>query len=413
MDWFTGILSILLFCLLIFIFWRYHVLRQRLGEYNRLIRRSIEAVPDLSMLPPDLPGLEDLSNAVKNLGMEFTRQLSSVTTDRTRLASILEQMTDGVIIANADGLITFINPAAGRMLETKSALGHRVVEVLRHYQLVEAWQRCQATLVAQDETVEITAQHTFLHMVALPDSQTSGVLLLLQDLTPLRRLESVRRDFISNVSHELRTPLASLKALTETLQDGALADAEAAPRFLGRMEKEVDALIQMTQELLDLSRIESGQVNLEFLPVDPSQLLHSCAERMRAQAERAGLNITIAVPPDLPRVRADSARLEQVLVNLLHNAIKFSPVGGMLTLSAAREDGFVRFSVTDTGQGIAEEDLERVFERFYKSDRARSGGGTGLGLSISRHIIQAHGGSIWAESREGRGSTFHFSIPVS
>ncbi len=180
-----------------------------------------------------------------------------------------------------------------------------------------------------------------------------------------------------------------------------------------RMETEVDALTQMTQELLDLSRIESGQINLEFLPVNPSWLLHTCADRMRAQAERAGLSISANTSPNLPEVRGDGGRLEQVLVNLIHNAIKFTPVGGMITLVAEEQGKFIHFSVSDTGQGIPTEDLERIFERFYKSDRARSGGGTGLGLSISRHIIQAHSGRIWAESREGRGSTFHFTIPMA
>jgi two-component system phosphate regulon sensor histidine kinase PhoR len=292
-------------------------------------------------------------------------------------------------------------------------MGRTVAEVLRQHQLVEAWQRSRASGEAQEESVELPARRQFLHLVVLPDPQTGGSLLLVQDLTRVRRLETVRRDFISNVSHELRTPLASLKALTETLRDGALADLQAAPRFLGRIETEVDALTQMAQELLELTRIESGQVPLELTEVDAAKLLHSAAERMRAQAERAGLTLTVEAAANLPKVRAEAARLEQVLVNLIHNALKFTGPGGSVTLSAESDGQFVRFSVKDTGAGIPEDDLPRIFERFYKSDRARSSGGTGLGLSIARHIVEAHGGKIWAESVEGRGSTFFFTIPAT
>jgi two-component system phosphate regulon sensor histidine kinase PhoR len=413
MDWFLVILVGLLLTACLVLAWRYRHLTHNLAKYNNLLRHSSAEGRHPDNLPSDFPGVEELSNAVKNLADGFTTQLTSVEEDRARLSSILEKMTDGVIIADEHGQVAFINPAAQRIFGVDNAVGHRVTEVLHHFQLVEAWQRCIATRKTQDETVELPTQRFYLHLIAIPDSRTGDVLLLLQDLTPFRRLESVRRDFISNVSHELRTPLASLKALTETLRDGALEDSEAAPRFLMRMETEVDALTQMTQELLDLSRIESGQINLEFLPVNPTRLLHTCADRMRAQAERAGLSITVNASPNLPGVRGDGGRLEQVLVNLIHNAIKFTPVGGMITLAAEEEGKSIHFSVSDTGQGIPAEDLERIFERFYKSDRARSGGGTGLGLSISRHIIQAQGGRIWAESREGRGSTFHFSIPMA
>jgi two-component system phosphate regulon sensor histidine kinase PhoR len=223
----------------------------------------------------------------------------------------------------------------------------------------------------------------------------------------------VRRDFISNVSHELRTPLASLRALTETLQDGALEDPQAAHRFIARIQTEVDALSQMAAELLELTRIESGQVPLEFTTVAPKTLIESAVDRMRAQTERAGLSLQVEIPPTLSDVRADIRRLEQVLVNLIHNSVKFTSPGGTVTLFAAVELGFVRFAVRDTGVGIPADDLLRIFERFYRVDRSRSGGGTGLGLSIARHIVEAHGGKIWAESEEGRGSTFYFTIPVA
>jgi two-component system phosphate regulon sensor histidine kinase PhoR len=291
-------------------------------------------------------------------------------------------------------------------------IGHSITEVVRNHQLVEAWRRCQQTREMQSESVELPARRQFLQLIAIPDTHASGSLLLIQDLTRVRRLETVRRDFISNVSHELRTPLASLKALTETLQDGALSDPEAGPRFLGRISTEVDALTQMAQELLDLSRIESGQVELILAPLAPKSLIDSAAERMRMQAERAGLKLSIKCSDGLPNIRADKSRLEQVLVNLIHNAVKFTKPGGEIVIEAESATGGIRFAVRDSGVGIPAESLSRIFERFYRVDKSRTGSGTGLGLSISKHIIEAHNGKIWAESDEGRGSVFYFMIPI-
>lgn len=235
--------------------------------------------------------------------------------------------------------------------------------------------------------------------------------MVFHDITRVRHLETVRKDFISNISHELRTPLASLKALTETLQDGALEDKNVANHFLNRIEIEVDSISLIVQELLELSRIESGIVPLELEVVDPAQLINIAVDRLRLQAENSGLSLNLNCPENLPPVLADFSRLEQVLVNLLHNAIKFTSSGGSITVGCSYTGEQVLFSVSDTGVGIPSEDIPRIFERFYKADRARAGGGTGLGLAISKHIVEAHNGEIWAESIEGKGSTFHFSIP--
>jgi two-component system phosphate regulon sensor histidine kinase PhoR len=392
--------------------WWYFHLRQNMDAFARTIRRAIQEGLPAASLPEDEAGLEELSNAVRTLAESLESRWLEVDAERAKLAAVLDRMTDGVLIADPDGHVTFLNPAAERLFDAPAALGRTVVEIVRQHQLVEAWRRSCETGEAQEESVEVPALRQFLQLVILPDQQTGGSLLLVQDLTRVRRLEKIRRDFISNVSHELRTPLASLKALTETLRDGALDDPKAAPRFLGRIETEVEALTQMAQELLDLTRIESGQVPLDLKSAAPGKLLASAADRMRAQAERTGLTLTVESAMDLPEVRADAARLEQVLVNLVHNALKFTAPGGKVILSAGAQGGFVRFAVRDTGVGIPEEELERVFERFYKADRARSSGGTGLGLSIARHIVEAHGGRIWAESAEGRGSMFYFSIPI-
>jgi two-component system phosphate regulon sensor histidine kinase PhoR len=239
-----------------------------------------------------------------------------------------------------------------------------------------------------------------------------GYLVILQDLTRIRRLETVRRDFISNISHELRTPLAGLKALVDTLRGGAIKDPPAAKRFLKRMDAEVDALTQMVEELLALSRIESGQAPLRLGPTPVAEVVIPPVDRLRPQAERAGLEFVVLLPPQLPQVLAEADRARLVLTNLAHNAVKFTPPGGRIVVAARVAGDEVIFSVEDTGVGIPAEDLPRIFERFYKADRARSGGGTGLGLAIAKHLVQGHGGRIWAESVEGQGSTFSFTLPV-
>jgi two-component system phosphate regulon sensor histidine kinase PhoR len=342
--------------------------------------------------------LENLSNAVNSLVSTLNNKLLAKEADRSRLATVLDQLTDGVLIADSNGQVQFANPAARRLFESPDPLGRTVTEVIRNHQLIEAWQRCQKTNELQSESVEIPMRHQFLQLIVIPDKHASGSLLLAQDFTRVQRLETVRRDFIS---------------LTETLQTGALSDPEVAPRFLDRMVTEVDALTQMTQELVDLSRIESGQVKLELHMISPNKLLQSAADRMKMQAERAGLDLQVEIKEDLSSLRVDQSRLEQVLVNLIHNAIKFSHPGGKVILSAESSGEVIQFAVKDTGVGIPSDDVPRIFERFYRVDKSRAGSGTGLGLSIARHIVEAHGGKIWAVSVEGLGSTFFFTIPQS
>ena len=410
MDLFPSLVFLLVIAL-IWLGWHYLSLRRQLKQYTKNLRNAAKGELAPQALPEDVQGLEELSNATKNLLSTFNFQLAASDADRARLAAVLDQLTDGVIIANPEGHVQFANPAAEKLFG-RELLNRSVSEALRHHQLIHAWQISQNNDEMQVETVELPNRHKFLQLIVIPDRYaTGGSLLLVQDLTRVRKLETVRRDFISNISHELRTPLASLKALTETLQDGALSDPEAAPRFLGRMVTEVDALTQMAQELLDLSRIESGQVELSLKPVAPGKLLSSAAERMRLQTERAGLSLRVDCPDDLPRVNADEPRIEQVLVNLIHNAVKFTRPGGEIVLLAEAGKGVVRFAVKDTGAGIPADDVPRIFERFYRVDKSRAGGGTGLGLSISRHLVESHGGKIWVESVEGKGSTFYFTLP--
>lgn len=358
-----------------------------------------------------------LNQAFNQMAGQINTQFSELTAERVKLAAVLSNMNDGIMIVDKEGINRLINPACLRMFNYSSDVptGVPLVEVVRSHQIYDLWQKCQKSGQQISQTFELPANRQFINAIATPLSSTppGNVLLVFQDLTRLHQLEMVRRDFVSNVSHELRTPLASLKALTETLREGAVDDPAIAKRFLLRMEIEIDALAQIVQELLELSRIESGKVALDKRPIDPNDLVQAAFERMQHQAERAGINLSVKPFEKMPEVTADRARIIQVMVNLLHNAIKFTSPGGEITISAEQKKRMVVFSIQDTGVGIDPEALPRIFERFYKVDRARSGEGTGLGLSISRHLIEAHNGVIWAESEVGAGSTFHFSLPVS
>lgn len=383
---------------------RYYRLRRDIDEYAVRAREGYTET--------QVRELQSLSSAVTLLTSTFSLELSTLEDERSRLATVLDQITDGVLIADSYGIVQFANPAAGRLFQTTHPVDRSIVEVVRHHQLVEAWRRCQETRQLQSESVEVPTRHQYLQLVVIPDQHSSGSLLLVQDLTRIRRLETVRRDFVSNLSHELRTPLASLKALTETLQDGALDDPPAARRFIDQIQTEVDALSQMVTELLELSRIESGRFSLDLRSVTAHELLDSASRRMKLQAERAGLNLRVECAEALPEVQIDLQRLEQVLVNLIHNAVKFTRAGGEITLIAEAATGEVRFAVRDTGIGIPAEDVPRIFERFYRVDKSRTGSGTGLGLSIAKHIVETHKGRIWVESIEGKGSTFYFTVPA-
>jgi len=409
-TYFYVTLSIFL-CLLIWLGWRTYALKKHIRSLTEIIRNT-----DKEKLPQDIPHLEDLSNAIAALQKRLHAEIDKAKGEQSKLSNILEQIPDGILIASAENRVQFANPAAANLLikDTKQMIGSTLSETLRHHEMIDIWQKAKKSGKTHSEIIEMPRQQRFLQIIAIPDQYTpKEILLILQDLTHLRRLETVRRDFISNLSHELRTPLASLRALTETLQDGALDDPPAAQRFLNRIETEVDALTQMAQELLDLSRIESGQVVLNLNEVSPQKILQRAAERMRMQAERADIDLQLDCPDELPSVQADLARIEQVLVNLIHNGIKFTSTGGTVTLSAKAGSRLIRFAVNDSGIGIPANDLPRIFERFYKADPSRRSGGTGLGLSISKHLTEAHGGKIWVESREGSGSTFYFELPTT
>jgi two-component system phosphate regulon sensor histidine kinase PhoR len=384
---------------------------------TQVAERLAEGDLDVRLFPTSRDEVGQLTEAFNYMAAQLREQVSTLAEERGRFAAVLENMADGVLITDDVGQVRLINPAAAWLLGVREATaqGASFAQVVRHHQLIELWNRCREEGEEQVEAVEFSRHGLFLQVILTPfqEQNVQGYLVILQDLTRVRQLETVRRDFVSNISHELRTPLAGLKALVDTLRDGALEDPPAAERFLNRMDAEVDALTQMVQELLELSRVESGRAPLRLVPTRVDEIVIPPIERLRPQADRVELEIVGVLPPFLPLVLADGERVLQVVTNLLHNAIKFTPVGGTVTVSAEPVGDEVLISVQDTGVGIPAEEMTRIFERFYKADRARSGGGTGLGLSIAKHIVQGHGGEIWVESVEGQGSTFYFSLPVA
>jgi two-component system phosphate regulon sensor histidine kinase PhoR len=383
---------------------------------QRVVARPIELLTeraDAQEVAFDIRGpteIERLAAALRRSAATARAEHDAADAERDRLATLIDQLGDAVLILDGDGRVMLAN-AAARATAGEGVVGRRLPEVIRHHETLAAFASAREGREAST-TIERADPRRFIRVVARP-LEGGQVLLVQQDLTTLRRLETVRSEFVANVSHELRRPISSLKAMAEALEEGALDDRATARDFVHRMHQEIDGLAQLTNELLTLTRIESGAESLSLRPQSPDDMLADCARRMGPLAARADVALLVE-SSEAPAVRADSERVAQVLANLVHNAVKFTPAGGSIRLSAAREDGRVAFSVADTGVGIDRAEIERVFERFYKADRSRSGGGTGLGLAIAKHIVQAHGGRIEAKSDgPGRGATFRFTLPLA
>jgi two-component system phosphate regulon sensor histidine kinase PhoR len=357
----------------------------------------------------------ELAQAFNEMSLELKGLVDTISGDRARLATILDNMTDGVIMTDIEGNILLANKAARKLFNIRDEIERPLIEVVRDYEMDEVLKLCLKTTETQAIQYESGESKSFIRAIAIPlyEDKLAGVLLLLQDLTELRNLQTTRRELIGNISHEFRTPLASIKAMAETLRDGAIDDKEAAADFLVRIDDEVERLTQIVAELTELSRIETGQTELKLEPVNLNLLVDEVITQLSPQTERQQLTVEKRLDVNLPAVQVDRERIRQTIVNLVHNAIKFTDPGGKITVATQARDNSTTVDISDTGIGIAKSDLPHVFERFYKGDRARSGGGTGMGLAIAKHVVEAHGGSIRVQSKEGRGSTFSLSLPLN
>jgi two-component system phosphate regulon sensor histidine kinase PhoR len=357
-----------------------------------------------------------LAQAFNEMSSNLGKLVGDISTERTKLQTVLANMADGVIMTDVEGNIVLANQATERLFsfQEKDVTNKPLIEVVHDHEADEVLKLSLSTGQTQTGQFESAISKRFLRAVAIPiiEGELTGALLLFQDLTEVRNLQTMRRELVGNISHELRTPIAGIKAMVETLRDGAIDDKEAAIDFLARIDSEVDHLTQMVSELTELSRIETGRAELRMSPVNLNLLVEEVVTQLNTQAQRQQVTVTADLAADLPIIKADNDRIRQALTNLVHNAIKFNHPRGRVTVSTKVDEGSAIISVSDTGIGISKEDLPHVFERFYKADKARPRGGTGLGLAIAKHVVQAHGGSIWAQSEEGKGSIFSFSLPL-
>lgn len=370
-------------------------------------------------ISPEGPAeLSRMARAVNRLAGRLVAAMQATDAERTRLGSILESMAEGVMLVDEDGLVEFANPAALKLLgpEVEYKPGDRLITLNNNYELNEIATLPARSGRADKAQFEIRATQSFVQVIASPVDDRDGrrkSVVILTNITAVRQTDTTRREFVSNASHELRTPIAAIKAAAETLQRGAGDDPETRRDFLNRILEDSARIEQMVQEMLELSRLESGQTQLHLVPVDPARFLQDVAARFRPLAENAGVKILVEAAEGLAPLRADPVKFEQVLTNLIANSLNAMPGGGTVVLRVRPAGKRLRFEVTDDGPGIPPAHLPHLFERFYKVDQSRSIGGSGLGLAISRHIVQVHGGEISVASRAGSGTTFSILMPCA
>jgi two-component system phosphate regulon sensor histidine kinase PhoR len=363
--------------------------------------------------------LGDLGRALDQLAGSLVTSLGELRAERDLQARILDGMKEGVLVLDRDDRILLMNPALREMLLLgASDVGKLLIESVRHAELHEVVERARAkgaTVTGELDLPGIKPRRLLIHATALA-GEAGGVLAVFVDVTDLRRLESLRRDFVANVSHELRTPVTAVRSAAETLRDSALKDPDpkAAERFADIIIRNSERLQNLIEDLLELSRLESNEFKLKREKVDLVVVASLVMALHRERAERKGIQLVTDVAQGNVGLETDQRALEQVLSNLIDNAVKYCPQGSSVKLRATNGDGSVKLAVEDNGPGISEAHLPRLFERFYRVDagRSRDVGGTGLGLSIVKHMVEAMGGEIAVRSTVGKGSTFEVRLPL-
>jgi two-component system phosphate regulon sensor histidine kinase PhoR len=357
-----------------------------------------------------------LGAALDRLADSLGSSLERLAHERDRLEAILETMTEGVLVTGADGRVVLANRSLRSMLAaTGQLVGKRPIEAIRNDELAELIDQAShsgAVTGAEIDVIGVMARRVRVRVSPLTGGRSEGAVAVLSDVTDLKRLESLRRDFVANVSHELRTPIAAVRAAAETLQNGALSDPAAARDFVDIVVRHSERLHELVEDLLKLSRIEAQKLDLSPVVIDVGELIDHVIDLFALSASRHAVLLSRGLVERKLSLFADRRALEQILANLIDNAIKYSP-RATVQISAAGADGEVRISVRDTGAGIGEKHLPRLFERFYRVDRGRSRdvGGTGLGLSIVKHLAESMKGRVSVESQVGRGSIFTVHLP--
>jgi two-component system phosphate regulon sensor histidine kinase PhoR len=386
--------------------------RRQVERIEHLVRSSD---PGEWLAAAEVDGVDEVDHALQTVGHQMTQLAQRQRRDTELLqqqALVLDHMHDGLMRVGPDGRIRYANVAAGTLFGGRNPTGRSFISVTRDHELNQALWSCLESGTEQQHTVEIPGDSRLISVVIVrlgAHARVHEALVMLRDITEVNRLQTLRRDFVANVSHELRTPLSTIKILTESLID-MNADEETGD-FLRKIDGEVDSMTALVRDLLDLTRLETLGGGLATRAIDVTQLVEDVCDRMRPFADRHDVALVKRVEDNAGSTVADERRLHQALVNLINNAIVHTPAGGEVTIGADRLEDGVSFFVRDTGSGIPPDHLQRVWERFFKTDRARSGPGTGLGLAIVKHIAQAHHGRVSATSEYGRGSEFRVFIP--
>ncbi len=361
----------------------------------------------------------DLARALTHMSDEIKDKIEKIKQQAVKLDVVLASMFEGIIVTDEKGTILLMNPSIRKLFFIDvEPEGKKPIEIIRNapvQNIVDRILKDKQRLISEEIAIN-QPEEKVLKINGVPiirDGALEGSVLVFHDITELRRLERIRQDFVANVSHELRTPIASIKGYAETLLEGALKDKDHAKEFVNIILQDSNRLASLIDDLLDLAKIESGKVKMVFMPLELKPLVKKTLAVLEKTAKEKSLSLHIEIPDNLPKVSADDKKLSQVLLNLLDNAVKYTPDGGSIKITAFPKDKFIQVDVADTGAGIPDSDIARIFERFYRVDKARSRelGGTGLGLSIVKQIVHAHQGSVWVTSKVNGGSTFSFTLP--
>ncbi|PNT91633.1 two-component system histidine kinase PnpS [Clostridium thermosuccinogenes] len=359
----------------------------------------------------------DLTKTFNYMSSELKNTLIEISSEKSKIETILKNMTDGIIAFNIKGEIIHINPAAKVMLG-ENELSMNFNEFSDKYGLNISLEDIIYLQIstAEEKSVFINDKYIRIYFATFTDDnkKAEGVIAVLQDVTEMQKLDNMRKEFVANVSHEMRTPLTSIKSYAETLLDGAYKDSETAVKFLTVINSEADRMTRLVKDLLQLSRLDNHQMQWNMQQFSFTELVRNSIVKLQIEAENKNQKIESYIMGDIPEIKGDRDRIEQVVLNILTNAIKYTPEGGKITVYVSRIFNDVTLKVADTGIGIPRKDLSRIFERFYRVDKARSRemGGTGLGLSIAKEIVEAHGGTITAESELGKGTEITVKLPI-